>query len=372
MQQPSTTTTLPILAKKVKKLASSKFQKLKSLLVGGEDGFSRFKKVYKLRGELGKGGFGVVYRGIRISDNHLVAVKFIEKKNVKEWGTLNDEKVPMEICMLSRCSTILGVIGLIDCYSIPAGFLIVMERPYPCIDMFDFVKGQGKLPEEMAHFLFHQIATTVQECMKNKVLHRDVKDENVVIDLATGTTKLIDFGAATELQDGHYFNFQGTIMCSPPEWLINRLYLGEEATVWSLGVLLYTALNGRLPFQTVEKICSPATVGALRFFVPLSEEVKDLIRSCLMFEPEQRCSMEDILKHSWVHKEAISWPAFTKKMVEKTLDATTHNKKASNHHDETVKVVKRVKIQPADPNHPTLYARRQGNKPHLVLKISKD
>lgn len=81
----------------------------------------------------------------------------------------------MEICMLAKCSKVRGVIRLLDWYSIPEGFLIVMERPYPCIDMFDFIKGQGKISEEMARFLFRQIAVTVHECLQNRVLHRDLK-----------------------------------------------------------------------------------------------------------------------------------------------------------------------------------------------------
>lgn len=77
--------------------------------------------------------------------------------------------------MLAKCSKVRGVIRLLDWYSIPEGFLIVMERPYPCIDMFDFIKGQGKISEDMARFLFRQIAVTVHECVQNRVLHRDLK-----------------------------------------------------------------------------------------------------------------------------------------------------------------------------------------------------
>ncbi|KAK6049636.1 hypothetical protein COOONC_12859 [Cooperia oncophora] len=84
-----------------------------------------------------------------------------------------------------------------------------MERPYPCVDMFDFIKGQQKLDEEMARFLFRQIVQTLHECSQKRVLHRDLKDENVVIDLVTGDTKLIDFGAATVLKKSHYTDFQG-------------------------------------------------------------------------------------------------------------------------------------------------------------------
>ncbi|UMM24271.1 hypothetical protein L5515_004582 [Caenorhabditis briggsae] len=238
----------------------------------------------------------------------------------------------MEICMLAKCSKIRGVIRLLDWYSIPEGFLIVMERPYPCIDMFDFIKGQGKISEEMAHFLFRQITVTVHECVQNRVLHRDLKDENVVIDLVTGSTKLIDFGAATVLRRSQYSDFQGTRLYCPPEWFLHSLYLGREAAVWSLGVLLYNSLNGRLPFRNEKDICTAHLLGPLPFFVPVSSEVKDLISKCLTFDPFQRCSLEAILNHPWVKQQPLSWELLTKNKVQKK----TSMEKSDDHISETL------------------------------------
>ncbi|VDM99435.1 unnamed protein product [Thelazia callipaeda] len=138
-------------------------------------GLSNFKKHYKLKGELGRGGFGIVYRGIRIHDDLPIAVKFINRNQVRDWGKLEDERLPMEICMLSQCENISGVIKLLDWYSMPEGFLIVMTRPYPCVDLFDFIKSHKKLDEDLARFLFRQIALTIHDCNQQKVLHRDLK-----------------------------------------------------------------------------------------------------------------------------------------------------------------------------------------------------
>ena len=85
-----------------------------------------------------------------MSDGMPVAVKFIERKHIRDWGKLDDERVPMEICMLARCSRIEGVIKLLDWYSMPEGYLIVMERPSPCIDLFDFIRRQKRLNEDVS------------------------------------------------------------------------------------------------------------------------------------------------------------------------------------------------------------------------------
>ncbi|KAI1721264.1 protein kinase domain-containing protein [Ditylenchus destructor] len=296
---------LPILAKKVKKLASMHILNIKLLLNGR--GFSKFKKQYRLKGEMGQGGFGVVYKAVRISDDLPVAVKFIERRHVREWGKINDERLPMEICMLARCAKIPGVIRLLDWFSTPEGFLIVMERPSPCIDLFDFIHNQHLLDENVSRFLFRQIVQTTFDCADRKVLHRDLKDENVVIDLVTGETKLIDFGAATLLKKTRYHDFQGTRLYCPPEWFLHSVYLGREATIWSLGILLYNMVNGRLPFHNEKDICTAHLLGPLPFFTTLSPEVRDLIEKCVSFDPFARPTLEEVMKHPWMKMHTPDW-----------------------------------------------------------------
>ncbi|VBB27947.1 unnamed protein product, partial [Acanthocheilonema viteae] len=282
-------------------------------------GLSNFKKRYKLKGELGRGGFGVVYCGIRFCDELPVAIKFIDRNQVRNWGKLEDERLPMEICMLARCVNVPGVIKLLDWYSMPEGFLIVMTRPYPCVDLFDFIKSYKKLDEDLTRFLFRQIALTIRDCIQQKVLHRDLKDENIVIDLVNGKTFLVDFGAATLLKKNHYTDFQGTRLYCPPEWFLHSIYLGSEAAVWSLGVLLYNMLNGRLPFRNEKEICTSHLLGPLPFYAQVSKNAMDLINQCLRFEPNKRCSLDAILKHSWTRAPCADWRTLIDRVYQQNL-----------------------------------------------------
>uniref|UniRef100_A0A915MBT7 non-specific serine/threonine protein kinase n=1 Tax=Meloidogyne javanica TaxID=6303 RepID=A0A915MBT7_MELJA len=241
---------LPVLARKMQKLASQQLHQLKQLLTGR--GFIKFKRLYKIKGELGQGGFGIVYKGVRLSDMLPVAVKFIERRHVREWGRLAEQRVPMEICMLTRCNQLSGVITLLDWFSLPEGYLLVMERPTPCIDLFDFIQQQKYLDESLATYLFSQIVKTILDCSKLLVLHRDIKDENILLELNTGRIKLIDFGAATLLKKSRYQDFQSTRLYCPPE-------------------------------------------------------ARELLTQCLNFDPFSRPTLEQLLTHPWLTKTEIEW-----------------------------------------------------------------
>ena len=110
----------------------------------------------------------------------------------------------------------------------------------------------------------------------------------------------------------------GTRVYSPPEWLLYGRYHWEPATVWSLGVLLYTLICGDVPFHDDMEIISARlsftrhVVGLnwirISFIISLSFRLvsgscSDLVRSCLALRPQNRISLDQILRHHWI----LSW-----------------------------------------------------------------
>ena len=86
---------------------------------------------------------------------------------------------------------------------------MVLERPEHHIDLFDFISEQEFLPENMARKIFRQVVEAAIYCETKGVFHRDIKDENIVLDLKAGMVKLADFGSGTKLKSSVYTEYEG-------------------------------------------------------------------------------------------------------------------------------------------------------------------
>jgi len=259
-----------------------------------------FEEKYRVGDVLGKGGFGTVYTGVSINENMPVAIKHIPKSKVTEWANLGGRRVPMELKLLYKVQTVPGVIRLIDFFERQDSFIFIMERLPSCRDLFDFITDKGALEERLARDFFKQVVSTTIACHDNGVVHRDIKDENIIVNLETSELKLIDFGSGAQMQNQEFYDFDGTRVYSPPEWIKFGNYNAEPAAVWSLGILLYDMVLGDIPFETDADICNAQPCWNKARALKLSSECCDLIERCLKIKPEERPTLKELLLHPWI------------------------------------------------------------------------
>jgi len=259
-------------------------------------GQKELNALYEVRDVIGSGGFGVVYAAKRKSDGLEVAVKEVSKDS----DTLTNNNVPLEVALMQQVNDVPGVIKLIDYFDTADSFYIVMER-FNSKDLFDFISAQGPLSEALSRDLFSQLVNTVSECHEKGVVHRDIKDENILIDIKTGKTKVIDFGSGAVIENRVYQEFKGTRVYSPPEWINCGAYTAEALTVWSLGILLYDMVCGDIPFESDHEISTARLVWFEQ--LNLSNQVKDLVSGCLTLDPAKRMTLDEVQDHPWLRGE---------------------------------------------------------------------
>lgn len=307
---------------------------------------------YKIGDVIGKGGFGTVYSAVRIEDNLPVAIKEIPAQSITQWAKIKNCKgkkriVPLEIELLSKMDGVSGVIKLIEWLEVnqtvehyvntslktdtsidtsissideieeylkknddnpisTVAFLLILERPDHFVDLFDYVAVRHKLKEHVAKKFFKDIFFAVKNCFDRGIVHRDIKDENILLELDPRNEVvkliLIDFGSGSYMRKSDFVDFQGTKEFAPPEFFKYGRYNGEMLTVWSLGILLFSMLCGNVPWQHEMDILN-ANESDIWFpsNVNVSKSCADLIKWCLTSELTRRARLKDIYNHEWMN-----------------------------------------------------------------------
>lgn len=116
-------------------------------------------------------------------------------------------------------------------------------------EFYGLIERRGHFAEEEARQYFCQILSAVEYCHNYHVAHRDIKPENLLVG-QRNNLKLCDFGLSNFLRDGDFLKTScGSPNYASPEVISGEQYCGPEVDVWSMGVVLYAILTGKLPFD---------------------------------------------------------------------------------------------------------------------------
>uniref|UniRef100_A0A8B9UEJ6 PAS domain-containing serine/threonine-protein kinase n=1 Tax=Anas zonorhyncha TaxID=75864 RepID=A0A8B9UEJ6_9AVES len=256
-----------------------------------------YAKKYDTLSLIGKGSFGFVWTARDKKDHQEVVVKFIWKERVLEDCWVDDPdvgRVTQEISILLK---------LQHPSIIKVQFLVLLSFQEAFVLSRDF-KGHLELTP-LSPLLF-QIVSAVGYLHCRNILHRDIKDENIVI-AEDFTVKLVDFGSAAYLEPGKlFYTFCGTIEYCSPEVLSGQAYHGPELEMWSLGVTLYTLIFGENPFCELEEAMA-AVLNPPRL---VSKDLMNLIAGLLHPVPEQRMTLAVLVEDPWL-KQPVNLGDYT-------------------------------------------------------------
>ncbi len=90
-------------------------------------------------------------------------------------------RVPLEICLLRKVASVPGVVRLLDFYERSDSYILILERPPGCKDLFDYITERGRLEEQLAQSFLIQVVQTILATHERGVIHRDIKDENILV-----------------------------------------------------------------------------------------------------------------------------------------------------------------------------------------------
>ena len=260
-----------------------------------------FKENYKVLGVIHNSANGTIYDCIRKVDGLSCVAKQVSKTKISQWVVVpnSGRRIPKEFYFHQLASSVDGVIGVLDYFERRTSWVLVMEKPENSTDLFEVSSEVGRFDESVAKVIWRQICQTTLNLHRVGVFHRDIKDENIIVDVTTLTARIIDFGCSDSYGPTKlYSTFAGTREFAPPEVFTADYHLADPTTVWSLGTLLYTMLMGSIPFETAEDI---VTGEASQSISSLTPDAQDVIEKCLRSSPAARPSIEELLAHPFLH-----------------------------------------------------------------------
>ena len=270
---------------------------------------------------IGKGGFGEVWKVNHKKSNDLFVIKVLDKKRLKSQKLI--EQLNLEIKIMYKVHHP-HIMQLINHFEDDNNFFMIM--PYASRgQLYTLLKKNVKLEQKMTAQFIRETISAVKYLHEHNIIHRDIKPENILLD-QNYRVKLSDFGWSNFCNpDEKRKTFCGTPEYLSPE-MVMKLPHDYRVDIWSLGVLLFECLAGYPPFTGQNEIELFRNIKQLKIkwpidFPPLA---KNLVSKILKINPEERPSLDEILKHSWFHHNPMIRPLLINKLTNERRILESH------------------------------------------------
>ena len=248
---------------------------------------------YRLVKEAGEGSSGIVFDAIQMSTGKRAAVKQVPKTH----PTIKRE---IELMKLINHP---NIVAMYDVMETDTDYYIAMEF-VEGVTLLEYIKNyQGYFNDYLIRHILVQLLSVLSylHCTL-KIIHRDFKLENIIIDNFQNI-KLIDFGLSN-IAKGE--NNVCNTACGSPTYLAPELIQGKEYTykvdIWALGIITYAMLFKMLPFtdENMGNLFKKIIYTEPVFYPNGSQQAKNFILKCLVKDPSQRASLEELTEDPWI------------------------------------------------------------------------
>src|SRR5688500_1621901 len=253
----------------------------------------KLRSQYRVIRMLGRGGMGAVYLARDLTLDREVAIKVVNAAGDSRELYDRFRREAKTVAKLSHPNIVpLHAFGEVE--AMPY-FVMGYVRG---ASLADRLRREGKLPEDEARRIIGEVAQALDHAHRVGVIHRDVKPDNVLLDDETGRALLTDFGVAKAGGTGETLTRFGAVVGTPhfmsPEQASDRGAIDARSDIYSLGVMAYTMLAGRLPFEgtTAADVLTRHLTQeppSLRSVAPgISDSTVHAVERCLAKDPAQR------------------------------------------------------------------------------------
>ena len=251
------------------------------------------------KNQIGRGAFSTIYKGYDNKGN-VFAIKEVSIAGKKKV----EENVKKELNILKRLNHT-NIVQIHDYFFDNKNKIIYIIMDYfKNGDFSNFIKGKV-LKEIFAKKYMSQLKNGLKYLYENNIMHRDLKPHNILLD-DNNDLKITDFGFARYVKDDMLINtLCGTPIYMAPEIIKHKKY-NNKSDLWSLGIIMYEMIFGRLPFKANNfiQLLKSINKNDICYNFPnisISSDCETLLKSLLQIDPEERINWNDFFQHSWFH-----------------------------------------------------------------------
>ena len=293
---------------------------------------------------LGKGSFGEVYLSTKRGKREFFATKKMNRSQADQPSIR--KYFENEIRILDSLNHP-NIVKLEELKQTKDYYYIVMEyinggSLTDCLKIYQKSFGRP-FPEEIVQYLMNQIVDAIRYIHSKKVIHRDLKLDNIMVsfdndndkanlNMMRAKVKIIDFGFAIKLtKSSMAFSALGSPINMDPIILkkfakrggdINQLGYDSKADIWSLGTICYEMLIGQAVFnaETMNELVKKVETGSYSVPTSVSKEMVSFLNGMLQYDPNNRLSAEELAKHPFLTKRTSDFTKINTKQVSRKID----------------------------------------------------